>query len=150
MLRFFEIQGPNCRETLHRPLPKATLVCKKKKPEREGTPAPEKPSLIHFHYGNTTELGAAGQFVTSLDSSGSVRPACFKPGLQIYTHLSHEHDNPHAHDNYNDHRIVRERGRQVIRTMWRVEQEHDIIGIFHYTRGWQQEGTAENTSGEPS
>jgi len=30
MLRFLEIQGPNCRETLHHPLPKATLVCKKK------------------------------------------------------------------------------------------------------------------------
>ena len=34
--------------------------------------------------------------------------------------------------------------------MWKVEQEHDVIGIFYYTRGWQQEGTAENTSGEPS
>jgi len=56
---------------------------KKKKPEGEGAPAPEKPSLSHFHHGNTTELGAAGQFVTSLDSSGSVRPACFKPGLPI-------------------------------------------------------------------
>jgi len=31
MIRFLEIQGPNCRETLHRPLPKATLVCKEKK-----------------------------------------------------------------------------------------------------------------------
>ena len=44
MMRFLEIQGPNCRETLHRPLPKATLVCKKtkkKKPEGEGAPAPE-------------------------------------------------------------------------------------------------------------
>jgi len=44
MIRFLEIQGPNCRETLHRPLPKATLVCKKKKkknPEGEGAPAPE-------------------------------------------------------------------------------------------------------------
>jgi len=39
------------------------LVCKKKKkknPEGEGAPAPEKPMLSHFHYGNTTELGAAG------------------------------------------------------------------------------------------
>jgi len=44
-----------------------------KKTEGEGAPAPEKPSLSHFHYGNTTELGAAGQFVTSLDSSRSVR-----------------------------------------------------------------------------
>jgi len=39
---------------------------------------------------------------------------------------------------------------QVIRKMWRVEQEHDVIKIFYYTRGWQQEGTRENTSGEPS
>ena len=31
MIRFLEIQGPNCRETLHPPLPKATLVCKNKK-----------------------------------------------------------------------------------------------------------------------
>ena len=31
MIRFLEVQGPNCLETLHRPLPKATLVCKKKK-----------------------------------------------------------------------------------------------------------------------
>ena len=59
------------------------FVLKKKKPEGEGAPAPEKPSRSHFHYGNTTELDAAGQFVTSLDSSGSVRPACFKPGLPI-------------------------------------------------------------------
>ena len=34
--------------------------------------------------------------------------------------------------------------------MWRVEQEHDVIGIFYYTRGWQQQGAAENTSGEPN
>ena len=87
MVGFLEIQGPNCDEILHRPLPKATHVClkkkRKKKLEGEGAPAPEKPSLSHFHYGNTTELGAAGQFVTSLDSSGSVRPACFTPGLPI-------------------------------------------------------------------
>jgi len=31
-----------------------------------------------------------------------------------------------------------------------VEQEHDVIGMFYYTQGWQQEGTAENTSGESS
>jgi len=35
MIRFLDIQGPNCRETLHlllhRPLPKATHVCPKKK-----------------------------------------------------------------------------------------------------------------------
>jgi len=86
MTRFLEIQGPNCRETLHRPLPKATPVSKKNKkenPEGEGAPAPEKPSLSHFHYGNTSELGAAGQFVTSLDSSRSVRPAGLKLSLPI-------------------------------------------------------------------
>jgi hypothetical protein len=86
MITFLEIRGPNCRETLHRPLPKATLDCKKnkkKKPEGEGAPAPEKPSLSHFHHGNTTELGATGQFVTSLDSSGSLRPAYFTLGLPI-------------------------------------------------------------------
>jgi len=31
-----------------------------------------------------------------------------------------------------------------------MEQEHDVIGIFYYTRGWQQEGTVDNTSGEPN
>jgi len=45
MIRFLEIQGPNCRETFHHPLPKATHVCKKrkkkKKLEGEGAPAPE-------------------------------------------------------------------------------------------------------------
>jgi len=83
MIRFLEIQGANCRGTLHHPLPKTTLVCKKRKKEKEGAPAPEKQSLSYFHYGNTIGLGTAGQFVTSLDSSGSVRPACFKPGLPI-------------------------------------------------------------------
>jgi len=69
-----------------RPLPRATLDCKKKKEEKtqgEGAPTPEKPSLSHFHYGNTTELGAAGQFVTILDSFWSASPACLKPGLPI-------------------------------------------------------------------
>ena len=108
-----------------------TYLSKSKKTEGEGAPASEKPSLSHFQYGNTTELGADGQFVTTLDSSGSVRPACFKLGLPIWTH---EQDYPHAHDNYNQNRIVRERGRQVIRNMWRVEQVHDVIGIFYYTR----------------
>jgi len=84
MIRFLEIQGLNCCEPLHRPLPKARLVCKKlKKPEQEGAPAPEKTSLSHSHYGNTTGLGAASQFVTSLDSSGSVRSAGLKPDLLI-------------------------------------------------------------------
>ena len=61
------------------------MFVKKKgpKPEGKGTPAREKPRLSPFHLGNTNELGADGQFVTSLDSSGSVRPACFKPGLPI-------------------------------------------------------------------
>jgi len=31
MIRFLEIQGPNCREILYRPLPKATHVGLKKK-----------------------------------------------------------------------------------------------------------------------
>jgi len=34
MVRFLEIQGPNCHEILHRPLPKATHVCLKKKEEK--------------------------------------------------------------------------------------------------------------------
>ena len=46
---------------------------KKKRQTGEGGPAPEKPSLSHSHNGNTTGLGAAGQFVTSLVSSGSVK-----------------------------------------------------------------------------
>jgi len=37
-----------------------------------------------------------------------------------------------------------------MRKMWRVDKEHDVFRIFYYTRGWQQEGMAENTSGEPS
>jgi len=41
MIRFLEIQGPNCRETLHCPLPKATLVSKKEKTEGKGAPALE-------------------------------------------------------------------------------------------------------------
>jgi len=56
--------------------PKQHLIVKDRKGEKkegEGAPAPETPSLANSHYGNTTELGAAGQFVTSLDSPGSVR-----------------------------------------------------------------------------
>jgi len=34
--------------------------------------------------------------------------------------------------------------------MWRVKQEHDVIRIFYYTQGWQQEETVANMSGEPS
>jgi len=137
MIRFLDIQSPNCRETLHLPLPKATLVCKNQTAQTRRT-CTIAPSLSYFHFGNSTELIAACQFVTSLDSSGSV------------SFRQHEHDNPHAHDNYNHNRIVRERTRQVIRKMWRVEQEHNVIEIFYYTQGWQQQVTAENTSGEPS
>jgi len=38
----------------------------------------------------------------------------------------------------------------VIRKIWRVIQGHDVIEIFYYARVWQQEGTADSTSGEPS
>jgi len=58
--------------------PKQHLFVKKikeEKPEGEGAPAPGNPTLSHFHSGNSTELGAAGHFVTILDSSGSVSPA---------------------------------------------------------------------------
>jgi len=58
--------------------------------------------------------------------------------------MSHGQDNPLAHNNYNYNRIVRERGRQVTRKMWRVEQEQDVIGTFYCARVWQQEGTAES------
>jgi len=64
--------------------PKQHMFVKKgrrKKPEGEGAPAPKKTTLSPFDYGNTTELGAVELFVTSLDSSVSVKPACFKPGL---------------------------------------------------------------------
>jgi len=44
MIRFLEIQGPNSRETLHYPLPKATLVCKKKKKERKN---PKEKTHLH-------------------------------------------------------------------------------------------------------
>jgi len=64
--------------------------------------------------------------------------------------MSPEQDSPHAHDNDNHNRIVRERGRQVIQKMWMVEQEHNVTEIFYYTRIWWQEGTAESTSGDPS
>jgi len=60
MERFLEIQGPNCREILHCPLPKATHVCLKKqeeKPEGEGVSAPERSRTHHlvFHI-STTEM----------------------------------------------------------------------------------------------
>ena len=86
MVGFLEIQGPNCHEILHRPLPQATHVCLQniKKPEGEGAPAPESvedplTGLSHFHYGNDTDpadepvdpaseqnhMGPPGQFLTS-------------------------------------------------------------------------------------
>jgi len=52
---------------------KQHLFVKNKKTAGERTPVPEKPSLSHFHYGNGTELGPPCQYVTSLDSSGSVK-----------------------------------------------------------------------------
>jgi len=84
MVRFLEIQGPNCREVLHRPLPKATHVCWKKKNRRRRrtcTREVEDPltGLSYFHYRNDTEpadepvdpaseqnyMGPPGQFLTS-------------------------------------------------------------------------------------
>ena len=99
-----------------------------------------------------------------LESSGSVASSrSLKLGLAIQPHLSHEQDNPHAHNTYNYNRIVRERGRQVIQKMWRWEQEHDVIGTFYHARVRKhqvapndkvldivREETAESTSGEPS
>jgi len=38
----------------------------------------------------------------------------------------------------------------VIQEIWRVEQEHNVIGMCYYARVWQQEGTVEITNGEPS
>jgi len=89
MVRFVKIPGSNCGETLHRPLPKATLVFqKKKKPREKAHLEVQDPltGLSHFQYGNGTEpadepvdpaseqnhMGPPGQFLTSLDSSGSV------------------------------------------------------------------------------
>ena len=46
----------------------------------------------------------------------------------------HEHDNPHDHDNYNHNKIVRERSRQVMRKMWRVEQ-NTTSSEYSITRG---------------
>jgi len=46
LIKKIEIQGHNCRETFHRPLPKATLVCKKKK--RRKTPKEK----AHLHHRN--------------------------------------------------------------------------------------------------
>jgi len=72
MVRFFEIQVLIVKKPSTTHYPKQHLFVKTK-PEGEGAPASEKPSLSHFHYGITIELGAPGQLVTSLDSFGSVR-----------------------------------------------------------------------------
>ena len=66
------IQGANFRQILHHPLSKQHVFALKKKTEGESAPAPEKQSLSHFQYGNSTKLGPAGQFLSSLYSSGSV------------------------------------------------------------------------------
>jgi len=114
MVRFFEIQGLNCRETLHQHL----FVMKKKRRGRHiFTRKVEDPQTgnSHFQYGNGLEpadepvdptseqnhMGPPGQFLTSLDSSGSVRRVSLKMVLSIEPHLSHERDNPHADDNCN-------------------------------------------------
>jgi len=91
VVRFLEIEGPNCRVVLHRPPPKATHVCFKKKNRRRRrtcTREVEDPltGLSHFYYRNDTELadepvdpaseqnhmGPPGQHLTILDWSGSV------------------------------------------------------------------------------
>ena len=106
MARFLEIQDPNCREILHRPPSRQSNTClftkKRRKPRKSSrTCTRETKSFLFPNYGNSTELGPPGLFVTSLDSSGSVGPAGLKPGLSIQTHLSHEQDNPHTHNKYN-------------------------------------------------
>jgi len=91
--RFFEVQGPKCREVLNRPPPKqsnARLLKKKKLRRRICTCTREvedpPTSLSHFHCGNSTEaanepldsaseqdhMGPLGQYLTSLDSPRSV------------------------------------------------------------------------------
>jgi len=90
MIRFLEIQGPNCRETLHRQLPKATRVCSKKKgrkkPEGEGAPAPEKPSLCHLHYvtENKGSVRTARVPLTALLSLGLLSPV-LRRSIALYS-----------------------------------------------------------------
>ena len=76
----------------HHLLTKQSNTCSFPK-QKESAPAPEKPSLSHFHYGNSCP---AAQFVTSLDSSGSVGPAGSKPGLSIKTHTCHMNKTIHT------------------------------------------------------
>ena len=94
MVRILEIQGPNCREKLHSPLPKAIHVCLKKKNPKEKASLHQRgrgptTELSHFRYRNDTKpadgavdpdpaseqnhMGPPSQYLTSLDSSGSVR-----------------------------------------------------------------------------
>jgi len=56
-------------------------------------------------------MGRPGQYLTSSDSSGSVRPVSLKPGISIQPHLSHEQENTYADKSSNSNRVVRERGR---------------------------------------
>jgi len=63
-----------------------------------------------------------------------------KPGLLIQLgspNLSHEHNSPHAHNNHNYNRIIKERDRQVTQKMWWGEQENGTIGIFYYVQARQ-------------
>ena len=88
MVRFHEIQGRNYREILHRHSKQHLFVKnKKQKPEGEEVEDPLT-GLSHFQYGNGTEqadesvdlvsnqnhMGPPGQFLTSLDSCGSIAP----------------------------------------------------------------------------
>jgi len=46
-------------------------------------------------------------------------------------------DNPHAHNNHTNNKIVKENGKWVVQNMLFME-EQNIIGISNYTRAWQQ------------
>jgi len=59
------------------------LKKEKEKPEGEGAPAPEKPSLSHSIMETLLNWVLLASFVMSSDSSGSVKPVCFNPGLLI-------------------------------------------------------------------
>ena len=92
MIRFLEIQGPNCRETLHHPLPKVTLVCKKKSRKNPKEKAHLHQSTKSFpfplwkQYSTDCSWPVCDEFrliwecetsdkdTTNLDSSGSVVP----------------------------------------------------------------------------
>jgi len=122
-------------------LPKATLVCKKiteeKTRRRRRTRSTREtkcfpfPLLKQYWTGSCWPVCQCDEFRLIWECE-----VCGKSRLLIQTHMSHEQDNPHAHNNDNYNRIVRERGRQMIQKMCRVEQEHDVTGIFYYTRIW--------------